>query len=966
MEITGTKLVKPPPLYNAKHFGSHSSTDDSKAWLQSQAILFQGQTPKRIENIISPSHNNINQNSDDDEENDNFNTSMSPDTAKVPLATPPSRWQQMFLNKQQESTPTTTATTATTAIKAPTSSTTTNLQNEGMYPPPPPSPSTFADKSPVSISLMEPLEWDQSTADVDEWIARVKNHSDKIAEEMFERAGLSPPNSVSNADLRFLSRDAATTPPAHYNTAEELAIHEQNQPLENDSENVNDIEIEKETAQEARDILSSWMQMDDEAHRIRVSKKKKYDMEERESADRREDDVIRTKHTHRPVPFEQTLRTDEENNGRRNHSVINNQEDVMLSSLSSLTTTLTEPQRRRQQQRHRNQRELQEQRAEEEASEILSLAERMVLQPLHREEQEEKENNDSTLKQRRTRRQGTTTTIRGRSDPRLMMEARQASIRQKRLVRKNKQLEQDKLMRNMTTEEKRNHRALAERETRKKQRKLKQEQQKQQKQEQQDRHARHEEEENNNTSHRAIVNAQKELQAHRQERQEVMERDVQNRKREALRLKMKKEKDQKDHQFQLKERNRKEHKRRMFITEMIQSRRKQRITKECFTLLLIHTQSKQRRRKRQRKELRQMTKKIYFQQWKKQVMYNRRARKANLTKAMVWYTFRLRSMVFQHWRVYTSQRTEQRVLEQTERILKRKLRSRRIREMAASRLFRNRCLSNTLNVWCEKTNVWKEEREQRVLAEARKQRLVDMLAAERRRATETIETKQNSVEEDNKQKKEKKEKKEKGSTSSSSSTSHHFPKRLPHMQPRTHRNTTATTTAKHATNTTTTKRTGTLPPMPSFQKKEQSSFSFVNAMEARSLERKQKREERRQRYLAADLQKQWYETWKTQISSVIGPDAARAGRMFLRKRQAKIERQKKTMKKNANLLAKQKWATAVIHDAKATVDIWGLQPWKKYVRLQQLRRKTAQRMGWKSVVSVCFDQWQHNVVEVKR
>ena len=35
-----------------------------------------------------------------------------------------------------------------------------------------------------------------------------------------------------------------------------------------------------------------------------------------------------------------------------------------------------------------------------------------------------------------------------------MMEARQASIRQKRLVRKNKQLEQDKLMRNMTTEEK--------------------------------------------------------------------------------------------------------------------------------------------------------------------------------------------------------------------------------------------------------------------------------------------------------------------------------------------------------------------------------------------------------------------------------------------------------------------------------------------------------------------------------
>merc|ERR1711865_899229 len=152
----------------------------------------------------------------------------------------------------------------------------------------------------------------------------------------------------------------------------------------------------------------------------------------------------------------------------------------------------------------------------------------------------------------------------------------------------------------------------------------------------------------------------------------------------------------------------------------------------------------------------------------------------------------------------------------------------------------------------------------------------------------------------------KKEKKEKGSTSSSSSTSHHFPKRLPHMQPRTHRNTTATTTAKHATNTTTTKRTGTLPPMPSFQKKEQSSFSFVNAMETRSLERKQKREERRQRYLAADLQKQWYETWKTQISSVIGPDAARAGRMFLRKRQAKIERQKKTMKKNANLLAKQK------------------------------------------------------------
>ena len=112
-------------------------------------------------------------------------------------ATPPSRWQQMFAKQhtlpqppppQNAPTPSTTPTT----LIPPTNSTV-------HLPPPPPSPSAFQ----RPFEMTKSLEWNQSTNDVNEWIARVKSHSDKIAEEMFERAGLSPPR--TDRELRFLS-----------------------------------------------------------------------------------------------------------------------------------------------------------------------------------------------------------------------------------------------------------------------------------------------------------------------------------------------------------------------------------------------------------------------------------------------------------------------------------------------------------------------------------------------------------------------------------------------------------------------------------------------------------------------------------------------------------------------------------------------------------------------------------------
>jgi hypothetical protein len=199
---------------------------------------------------------------------------------------------------------------------------------------------------------------------------------------------------------------------------------------------------------------------------------------------------------------------------------------------------------------------------------------------------------------------------------------------------------------------------------------------------------------------------------------------------------------------------------------------------------------------------------------------------------------------------------------------------------------------------------------------------------------------------------------------SKNSSSHHLPSRLPHTQPQSKSKSVRTRDNINRRNKSTVRnRTGKrLPPMPP----QPNSASVVDAMNERAEIHRQKREERRQRYLAADLHKQRYRAWKTIISTLIGPDAARAGRMFARRRNYLLLKKRKKEKAERVLRMQQQWAAAVIHDANTCVKLHGLDPWKKYVREQHIRRAEVERMRWTSIVSKCYATWKRNVHDVKR
>ena len=262
---------------------------------------------------------------------------------------------------------------------------------------------------------------------------------------------------------------------------------------------------------------------------------------------------------------------------------------------------------------------------------------------------------------------------------------------------------------------------------------------------------------------------------------------------------------------------------------------------------------------------------------------------------------------------------------------------------------------------------WREEKQQRKASEVRRRRLHALLSAKESKmegkiAEEKEEKKMFMQSTSSKsptslmnvQKQKQKDQKQKIAVNS------HFPARLPHTLPRTH--TTTKPKTRHTKNGKSTRNDGRkLPPMPTNKRP-----TFVDAMEARSQERRDKRELRRLRYVAAEQQQQRYESWKTIVSTHIAPEAARAGRMLCRQKKVRMERQRKKLKKEKELQARQKWAAAVIRDAQSTVQKWGLEPWKVYVIAQRTRRSAVESMRWKTMVSSCFDHWSRAVRDAKR
>ena len=143
-------------------------------------------------------------------------------------------------------------------------------------------------------------------------------------------------------------------------------------------------------------------------------------------------------------------------------------------------------------------------------------------------------------------------------------------------------------------------------------------------------------------------------------------------------------------------------------------------------------------------------------------------------------------------------------------------------------------------------------------------------------------------------------------------------------------------------------------------------FIVTQLINIRAEIHRKKREERRQRYLAADLHKQRYSKWKETISTIIGPDAARAGRMFIKRRAYLLNKKKKKEREDLILKKKQLWAKSVIHDANRCVKGYGFIPWKTYIHEQHQRLHRVEKMKWKSIVSKCYVQWKRNVHDMKR
>ena len=175
---------------------------------------------------------------------------------------------------------------------------------------------------------------------MEDWIQRVKNQSDKIASDMLARAGLSPgsvargldisddPDNLLGDHLAFVS---ASSPDANATARiRQLAGLDTGSRYENEAEDPGTItsaprpitgaasrgssdrgeDDAEEAAAEARELLASWMRIDEQAARIREEKKRDADVQERIAADRRFDGVQKSSVVQRPVPFEHTLRQD--------------------------------------------------------------------------------------------------------------------------------------------------------------------------------------------------------------------------------------------------------------------------------------------------------------------------------------------------------------------------------------------------------------------------------------------------------------------------------------------------------------------------------------------------------------------------------------------------------------------------------------------------------------------------------
>ena len=389
----------------------------------------------------------------------------------------------------------------------------------------------------------------------------------------------------------------------------------------------------------------------------------------------------------------------------------------------------------------------------------------------------------------------------------------------------------------------------------------------------------------------------------------------------------------------------------MFIYEIIVSRKKEKRMKNALEVLKRNAIQRKKRRREKHQHLVYMKKEFYFHSWYKVIQKNMYAREENYKRAIVYHMFTNLSKQFKHWYTVVQKSMNERKKILLERQTKSQLRARRMREMAASRLWRRRTLNNCLTQWTKTIIVLKDERLITTQKKERKKKLLQLL-----KVNEKKEKKEEEEEEEKGKQQQIESKYGSSSSRNKQSSSHHLPSRLPHTQPK--------------TNTLRTRRSNGSTPSKNKKKlqqtKQQTKLSVLDSMNIRAEIHRKKREERRQRYLAADLHKQRYSKWKETISTIIGPDAARAGRMFIKRRAYLLNQKKKKEREDLILKKKQLWAKSVIHDANRCVKGYGFIPWKTYIHEQHQRLHRVEKMKWKSIVSKCYVQWKRNVHDMKR
>lgn len=145
-----------------------------------------------------------------------------------------------------------------------------------------------------------------------------------------------------------------------------------------------------------------------------------------------------------------------------------------------------------------------------------------------------------------------------------------------------------------------------------------------------------------------------------------------------------------------------------------------------------------------------------------------------------------------------------------------------------------------------------------------------------------------------------------------------------------------------------------------------SSTSFIDAMNQRALARKQKRDARRARYEQAEKERRCLAAWREQMSGCIAPEAARAGRLYLRRREAQENRRLKKQRAAQLEKRRQAWAKAVLHDVKQCMHLRGLKPWKAWLMARKKRSLEATAMAKINVIKHAWGRWASLIVARKR